>query len=67
MQRGLGVGLTTPPCKKLMQPDVVESQTVSRRQKWHDERIREQCIATWNVRNLYQPGASKELREELLK
>jgi hypothetical protein len=62
------VGLTTPPCKKLIvtQPHIEKIRTVSRRQ-WHGERIREHYIATWNVRSLYQPGASKKLEEELIK
>jgi hypothetical protein len=63
------VGLTTPPCKKLIvtQLYIEKSRTVSRRRQWHGERIREHYIATWNVRSLYQPGASKKLEEELVK
>jgi exonuclease III len=63
------VGLTTPPCKKLIvtQPHIEKNRTVSRRRQWLGERTREHYIATWNVRSLYQPGASKKLEEELIK
>ena len=61
------MGLTTPSCKKdiVQKPYKENSRTDTFTRPKHAKRKNEMFIATWNVRSLFQSGASRVLEDEL--
>jgi hypothetical protein len=70
---GLGVGLTTSPCKKrvVMIPHSKPQNTMNTRLRQRhlprQTRNTDLTIGTWNVQNMLQPGKMMEIADEVLK
>jgi len=79
---GLGMRLTTSPCKKLIvtKPYNKPRNIMNNRRRqrttdltfgtwnvWHMERSEHGTFGTWNVQNMLQPGKMTEIADEVLK